>query len=156
MPQTPYAPPTARVSDPPEPSKRPLSVQRAATCLWASAGVTALLTILQGVGIVVTPNVGITVVTGCLTVALLGWIAEQIRAGRVWARWLFLVIYVLGLVAILSVAVFAPQLFLSQTPVLQTSSVVQLAVQTIALVLMFNPESRQWFGRPHASTRNAL
>jgi len=88
---------------------------------------------------------------------LLAWVAEKIRGGRSWARWLFLVVYVLGSLSVAAVAVLAPQLFLSQPMLLRGSGVVQFALQTIALVLMFSPTSRHWFGRTHATdTPSAL
>jgi hypothetical protein len=125
-------------------------VLRAAKSLWASAAVAAVLTLLQLVGVIATDNIGATAVIGCLTVALLGLMAEKTRAGRGWARWLFLIIYILGSLGFIATVVLAPQVFLAQPALLQGSAVVQFALQTAALAFMFSPSSRQWFRPAHA------
>ena len=115
MAKTPYDPPTARVSDPSEPyGVRPLSVGRAVICLWASAGITGAGTVLQLVGVIPTADLTATIVIGLTTFALLAFVAEKIRAGRGWVRWLFLVIYILGSFGFIATMLFLPQVFLAQ------------------------------------------
>jgi hypothetical protein len=118
--------------------------------LWISAAITGLLTALHLFGVMPTSDLGATVAIGLTTFALMGFIAEKIRAGRGWARWLFLVLYVVGLFGFIVSALFAPQGFFSQPVVLQGSAVAQLALQTAALVLLFSRDSREWFRTAHA------
>jgi hypothetical protein len=153
MPQTPYTPPEARVSDPLEQYQpKPLSVRRAAMCLWTSAALIGVLTTLQLVGAVSTADLGATAGIGLTTFALLGFVAEKIRAGRGWARWLFLVIYVVGSLGFMALVLFAPQIVLAQPVMWQASNTMQFALQTAALAFMFTRASREWFKTPHAAT----
>jgi len=153
MSQTPYAPPTARVSEPPEVlHPKPTSVRRAVVCLWISVALTAALTAFQLVGVVATAEIVQIAVTGVVTAGLLALIAAKLAAGRGWARWLFMALYVFGSLMFVISVLLVPQVFLSTPALLQASAVVQFALQTAALVLMFTHASRQWFKAPHAES----
>ena len=132
-------------------SHRPQSIQRAVTCLWLSAGLVVLATGATWVRLLNIPDsVGRSVlvvfgtVTGLLTIALLALVAVKLGAGRAWPRWLFAVVYILGLFLFAVPLIRTPQFFLSLSIVEQASGAVQLGLQTAALVLMFASTSSQW------------
>ena len=152
MAQTPYAPPAARVSDPPEArGPVPASLRRAARFLWASFVLSVALAGLYLVDAVPSGNSTVDSVTTIVTAALIALIAVKVGAGRNWARWLFLVIYILGSVMFGVVLIVMPQAFLSMPGLLQVSALAQFTVQTCALVLMFTRPSRRWFQAPRAA-----
>ena len=142
MSETPYAPPTARVADPdaPRPPK-PTSVRRAAVCLWISVAVTVVSAVFHA-SILTSADV----VTLAITAGLLALVAAKVSAGRSWARWLFLVVWILGALSGVAVVVLAPQAFLAWPGTVQAIAVLQFAIQTSALVLLFTRASREWFG----------
>ena len=151
MSETPYSPPRARVSDPLEERQpRPLSVTRAAMFLWISAAGTGLLTVLQLIGVIPTDNLGATAAIGLVSFAVLGFIAEKLRTGRGWVRWLFLAIYVFGSLGFVASLILASEAFFSQPLLLQGSAAIQLALQTAALVFMFQRASATWFRQASA------
>jgi hypothetical protein len=152
MANSPYAPPAARVSDPLElRGPRPLSVRRAAQFLWASFVLSVASGMLYLAGALPTPNLTADVVTTISTAGLIALIAAKVGAGRSWARWLFVAIYVLGSMMFAVILTFTPQAFLSLPALGQVLGLVQFGLQTCALVLMFSRASRQWFNIPHAT-----
>ena len=148
MTRTPYAPPAARVSDPPQVrGPTPPSVRRAAQFLWASFVLAAALGVLHLAGAVPSANSTVDAITAMVSAALIALIAAKVGAGRNWARWLYVAIYLLGSAMSVVLLIFMPQAFLSLPGPLQASALVQLLLQTCALVLMFTPASRRWFGK---------
>ena len=129
----------------PTSGNKPKSVQWAVVCLWVSVGLVSVLTVDSWVGLVGIPRGIASTVTNLLTLALLALVAIKLGAGRGWARWLFAVVYVLGSLMFVVSLLLAPQVFRSLPTVLQGSGIVQFALQTAALVLMFTEASRQWF-----------
>ncbi len=126
-------------------SSKPKSMQHAVTCLWLSTGLAAAMTVLYVVGVIATDSVVLTAVTGVITVAILALVAAKVSSARGWARWLFLVLYVLGsFISVLGV-LLAPQVFFALPALSQGSTVLQFLLQTVALVLMFTKASRDWF-----------
>ena len=118
----------------------------AAVCLWISAGVAVIGTGAYLIGLLESPDILNTTIVGLVTAALLGLIAAKIDAGRNWARWLFVVVYVFGsLYTSFVLLLLAPQAFRSLPLVMQGSALVQFVLQTTALVLLFTSASRQWF-----------
>jgi hypothetical protein len=158
MAQTPYAPPRARVSDSPEArGPKPASVRRAVQLLWISAVLSAALAGLYLVGAVPSVNYVVDAVTAAITSAVTALIAWKIGSGRNWARWLFVVIFILGSLMFVALLMFVPQAFLSLPGLLQASAVVQFGLQTSALILMFMGASGQWFrARPVAISPSAV
>ena len=132
---------------------RPASIQRAAICLWISAGLALLVTLAQVTGFVQTAgaSVGLTAVTGLGTAGLLALMAAKISVGRSWARWLFVVIYVLGSLTSAVLVLAAPAVFRALPTVLQVSMILQTLLQTAALVLIFTSTSRHWFKSGHGA-----
>ena len=126
-------------------NSKPQSIQRAVTCLWVSANLVALFTVLSWTGALCIPSgVGPTL-SNLLVFLYFAWIAIKVSAGRNWARWLFAVMYVLGTIMFFVSLLLAPQVFRSMPTVLQGASVVQFALQAVALVLLFIGTSSQWF-----------
>jgi hypothetical protein len=123
----------------------PASLRAAIVCLWLSVAIVAALTLASWANILGLPNTPSLTVNNLLTLALLVLIAIKITAQRGWARWLFAVVYVLGSLATLYLAVFVPQSFGNLPAMLQVTGLVQLALQTAAMVLIFVPPSRRWF-----------
>ncbi len=72
------------------------------------------------------------------------------RRGAHWARWLFVVIYALGSAGFSVLFIVMPQEFLSLPIVMQACGLIQVVLQTCALILMFSRASRQWFNAPYA------
>jgi glucan phosphoethanolaminetransferase (alkaline phosphatase superfamily) len=127
------------------PDQAPQAVRAAVACLWLSAAIVAVVTLAvwaQLGGVANTPSL---MVNNLLTLALLALIAFQISTGRGWARWLLAVLYVLGTAATLYLLLFVPASFRTQPTLLQATGLVQLALQTAAMVLVFLPASGQWF-----------
>ena len=152
MPRSPYAAPTARISDPPQVrGPTPTSARRAAQFLWVSFVLSVALGALYLVGAVPSANLTVDVATTFVTAALIALIAAKVGAGRNWARWLFVLIYILGSAGFSVLFIVMPQEFLSLPRLLQLSGLVQIILQTCALILMFTRASRQWFKAPYAA-----
>ena len=151
MSETPYAPPTARVADPqtPRPPK-PKSVERAVICLWISVGITAVSAALHA-----SILTGADVATLAITAALLALVAAKSAAGRGWARWLFLVVWLLGSASGIALVVLAPHAFLAWPRTVQAVAILQFAIQSAALVLLFTHASREWFSMPAATSASS-
>ena len=94
-------------------------------------------------------GVGLTAVIGLTTAGLLALIAATTNAGRGWARWLFVVLYGIGTLTSIVLAVVAPAMFLALPTILKTNIIVQFVLQTTALVFMFTGASRHWFKSKH-------
>jgi hypothetical protein len=147
MAETPYAPPTARVGDPPEPgpTQKPATVRRGIACLWISVALNLVLVLLEIAGLTSSTELAVAVATTAFSVAILSLIAVKANAGRNWARWLFAVIFVLGMLAFGISIILAPAQFAALAVTEQISAIAQFAVQTAALVLLFLPASSDWF-----------
>jgi hypothetical protein len=124
---------------------QPTALRAAVVCLWLSVGIVALLTLASWASVLGLSNTPSLTVNNLLTLALLVLIALKIDAGRGWARWLFAAVYVLGTLMTLYLALFVPQSFRSMPVTLQITGLVQLALQSAAMVLIFIQPSRQWF-----------
>ena len=125
--------------------QKPSSVRQSVDCLWLSAGIAAVLALLQLAGVLPTPDLKAAVATGLITIALLALVCVKVGAGRNWARWFFVGIYVLGSVSFAVSALLWTQAFLSLPPLLKFSAIGQFALQTAALVLMFTKPANAWF-----------
>jgi len=148
MSETPYAPPGAKVADPEAPRPvRPISVYRAVVCLWVSAAV-AIVSLILHAKIVTTADV----VIACISAALLALVAAKVGAGRRWARWLFVAVWILGSFSGMVMLALAPQAFLALPSTVQAIGVLQFALQTGALVLLFTRPSREWFSASDAAS----
>lgn len=135
-------------------TSRPVSIDRAALCLWIATALVLLVMTAQLLGWVslVGSTPGMTAGVGLVSAALLGFVAASVSARRSWVRWLFAVIYVLGTLGTVALVVITPEVFRALPPVLQANMIAQFTLQTIALVLMFTTASRQWLATRHAET----
>jgi glucan phosphoethanolaminetransferase (alkaline phosphatase superfamily) len=127
----------------------PPSVRTALLCLWLSTAILALLTVAAWANVLALPNTPSVTLNNLLTLAFMLLVIIKLAAGRGWARWVFAAVYFLGSAVTLYLSVFEPQIFRNQTLVLQATGLVQLALQTAAMVLLLLPASRQWF-RAHS------
>ena len=127
-----------------DPANKPDSVRRAVLCLWLSVGLVLFLTVAAFFAPLGIPHDGVTTVTNLASAALLAWVAVKLDAGRGWAQWLFAAIYVLGLSTFVVSMLLSPETFRSLPILLQASGIVQLALQTAALVFMFTATSQRW------------
>lgn len=123
----------------------PPSVRAALVCLWLSTAILALLTIAAWANVLALPNTPSVTVNNLLTLAFMLLVIIKLAAGQGWVRWVFAVVYFLGSAVTLYLSIFEPQIFRNQPLVLQATGLVQLALQTAAMVLLLLPASRQWF-----------
>ncbi len=123
----------------------PPSLRTALACLWLSTGILALLTIAAWANVLALPNSASVTVNNLLTLVFMLLVIVKLAAGRGWARWVFAVVYFLGSAVTVYLSVFEPQIFRNQPLALQATGLVQLALQTVAMVLLLMPASRQWF-----------
>ena len=79
----------------------------------------------------------------------------MVNARRNWARWIFVVLTVIGSLMYAFVAVMMPQALLAQPKILQASEVLQFALQITAVVLMFTSASRHWFSTSNVATASS-
>jgi uncharacterized membrane protein len=95
----------------------------------------------------------VSIFTIVITIAvMLGLVFLIARVRQNWARWVFAVLFVLGLPFV----VLKLPADLSANPTAGALSVVQLVMQVTALVLIFVPSARPWFAkRVDARTRQA-
>ena len=78
------------------------------------------------------------------TVAVYSFLAYKIYQGRSWARWVFAVLWILGMLG-LSVLSFAPQVARQIPWTAWVMTGIQTVIQLTALVLLFVPVSSRWF-----------
>ena len=156
MATTPYAPPGARVGDPVEKiTEKPQAIRLAVLLLWISVGLAVAVTawrmpaylqmIRSGVMAPVYLFVQLTwVAVSCGLVIL---VAFMVAAGRDWARWIYVLLYVLGTFITAGPLAFIPNLiqYLQTAPISAASMLLQPVLQTVALVAMFVRPSREWF-----------
>ena len=126
-------------------SRPPNLVIAAERLLLLSAAITVFFTVTTYAGLLSPKTSGMAVISNFTTAGLLVLCALKIGDGRNWARWLLLALFVLGSLVLPLAIIFAPQM-LRATPTLFTVvGVIQFAIQTAALVLVFLPRSRPWF-----------
>ena len=139
-----------------DPGNKPNSVRRAVLCLWISVGLVLFLTVAAFFAPLGIPHDAVGTLTNLASAALLALVAVKLDAGRGWAQWLFAAIYVLGLSTFVASMLLSPETFRSLPILLQASGIVQLALQTAALIFMFTGTSQRWLrpspDKPHPST----
>jgi len=123
----------------------PVSVRRAAACLWASAALALVLTAAQVVWVVKPGDVGVTIGIGVGTAGLLALFAAKISAGRGWARWTYTFIYTFGTLASVVLLLVIPGALRAYPALLLVGTLAQFVLQTTAVVLIFTNASRSWF-----------
>jgi hypothetical protein len=123
---------------------KPKTVHLAVVCLAISSTCAALLAVALGTGLLHPPS-GASNFANVLGVAILALATWKIAAGRGWARWLFVIVYALGVLAGGIMFLVRPEPFLAWSMAMVASSLIQTALQTAALAFLFTPSSREWF-----------
>jgi hypothetical protein len=136
---------------PESPLSRPRTVQRAvlylaASAIWATVMLGALWVRL------IPPPPGSSNVVNVISVLVLALATWKIASGRGWARWLFIVMYVLGSLGGALTSLLRPELFRVLPSMMIASAVIQLVLQTIAVALLFMRGSREWFRRDRSES----
>lgn len=134
-----------RDSTPPSFVTPPSIVIAAERLLSLSAVMTALITIAAYRGFLPLTIPGVAVVANVITAALVALCAVNIGVGRNWARWLMLVLFVLGIVILMLAVSIEPQVLQLMPTLLIVVGLIQCLIQLLALVLVFMPASRVWF-----------
>jgi hypothetical protein len=129
----------------------PQNVNRAVNLLYASAVLIVLFMIASWLGWLNLPLSGAAIASGIVTMALLALTANRIANRRNWARWLFAVIYALGLLTILSPSLWK---LMSLSGVVTT--LLQTALQTAALIFVFTTSANTWFRSRTVSDQSAV
>lgn len=153
---TPYAPPVARVGDPAERiTEKPQSIRLAVLFLWISMGLAVAMQALRlpgylqmmRSGAMMPADLAAQIGGTAISCALVVLVAVKIGAGRGWARWIYLALYMLGMAMTVLTLAMMPRMFqyLSAAPIAAASIALQTVLQTTALAAMFVRPSRQWF-----------
>jgi hypothetical protein len=106
----------------------------------------AVLVAVEWKGLVASPP-GTSNAANVITLVFMAFVTWKIAAGRGWARWLFVVVYVLGCLMGSIAFLLRPEVFRVLPPVAIASSLIQLVVQTVAVALLFLRSTREWFKR---------
>lgn len=139
--RNPFEPPQANVSDPTlSPIERPAPVDRA---FWLTIGSGAL-----GLVNYLIPGLQVSPLTMVFTLAWVIGFAFLLRAGQNWARIVFLIVFVLGCLAVL----LAIPTFLQFGLVRVAIMGVQTALQGYVIWLVFSLPGSSWFRRSRAVT----
>jgi hypothetical protein len=134
----------------------PRGINLAAQFLYASAILVLVLTLVVWIGWLTFPLNGQVLVTNLLTAALLAFTANRIRKRKKWARWLFAAFYTIGTLLGIVAMLLSPELWQLLAPAAILSTLVQTALQTAALVLVFTPSANSWFRFQSTSEGSAV
>ncbi len=142
----PYKPPDSRLDRPARAiaPDRPRSAAIAVRLLYAAVVASILTMVVQGFPRPPGQPNWFGPVVGAATVAVNGGIYFAIGRRQRWARLLFTVLFVAGLVPTWVVRHEIARLF-SEAPIYAVNMAFQTLVQLIAIVLLFTPESNAWF-----------
>lgn len=125
---------------------KPAIIHFAIGLLWASLAVAAVKVALDWANFVSRGSVAFTVCLMILTFALIGFFVVKIGQGKNWARIVFVVIFVLGVVP----AIFTWRSEFARSPLLGILSIVQDALQATALYFIFTSPGKEWFRKVQA------
>lgn len=133
--------------------KKPKQVQLAILCIWASLPLLFLYCIFE----YFTQRSDadsleqiISLIVSMFSIIVYAWLALKIASRRNWARWVFAIICILGMLSLLGFA-FLEDSFSNMGPVEKASLAIQCALNVTALLLLFAPSSNDWFGTKHAN-----
>lgn len=148
MERNPYAPPVSPVADPTEVrGERPKEVTLAVKLLWFSLLLGVAGVFLQPLN-AKAPAQWLGVVIGAGVVfGIWAWIVSKIAKGRNWARILFLVLVILGLVVTVFVLPTAMAIYRAR-PLNGLISFINLVIEIITMYLLLTAPARAWFKRP--------
>lgn len=143
----PYAPPQAHVTDAPPDTgqefERPITVRVAAWLLWLSLAV-FVVSFLIRIKSAAFPagSLKMAIATTVLNVAVSLWLNLKIVAGRNWARIVWLVLFLIGV--LLTAALFLTVL---RKNIANPLLFLQGLVSMVTAVLLLTPSAGRWFRR---------
>ena len=148
-PHDPFQPPKAPLEVPVDKGPRPKRVKTGALLIATAAVLSFIVNAAMWAGLVRFPNSPqgtlTDIVSALVTLTLLGFLAWKIYAGRNWARLLFSVLVVLGVLGFVISVPFAPELMKTIPPSLWVTSTIQTGLQVVALFLVFTGDAPPWF-----------
>ena len=127
----------------------PSNVARFEQLMYLSLGIGIIVSVLQFSYFQSQANVGFILFIQAFVLALFVlfiWLIARRRAN--WARWTFLVIFLLGLIPYVPNAIE----LLQRNPVSGGLNLVQLVLQAVALYLVFTGNAVDWFKKSPQST----
>jgi hypothetical protein len=148
MERNPYAPPVSTVADSAEiRGERPKEVTLAVKLLWTSLLLGVAGMFLQPLN-ATAPAQWIGVIIGAGAVfAIWAWIVSKIAKGRNWARVLFLVLVILGLVVTVLVMPTAMAIYRAR-PLNGVISLINVVIEVVTMYLLLTAPARAWFKQP--------
>jgi hypothetical protein len=149
MERNPYAPPVSAVADPAEVrGARPKEVTQAVKLLWLSffLGIGGTFLFQRFDATSAAQWIGV-LLGGGLAFGFWAWVIAKIAKGRNWARILFLVLVILGLVATIFVMPTALALYKAQ-PLSGVLSLVNFVLEICTMYLLLTAPAREWFKQP--------
>jgi peptidoglycan/LPS O-acetylase OafA/YrhL len=126
----------------------PKFLQLALTCIWLSLAVLMLSALLPL--FFIKPDAEfqkeIVLLVGSITAFVIGaYLAVKIASRRNWARWIFSIICVLGVVALCGFVLIDGLDSFGWSLIDVVLAVIQYGLSISAIVLLFLPESNKWF-----------
>lgn len=144
----PYAPPQAPVADvqiaPEHAQRRPLNLVIAVRLLWISFGIGLISLPLKLFFAPIPMSAPLIVMAFSVAgiVALMNaWLIVKIASGRNWARIVWIVLYAIGVCAI----VMSPQFLAGNSLIVRLINVIQFLMQLVVVALLLTPTAVQWF-----------
>jgi hypothetical protein len=120
---------------------RPSQVSRAVVLLAASLLVGMVTSVLLRNYMPMPMGPGFTLLIQVFSIALMAFFIFMIWAGHNWARITYLVLFGLGMIAVVP----AVRLYFQYSPIVGALSLLQTLLQVIALVMLFTAPGREWF-----------
>jgi hypothetical protein len=123
------------------PADAPSVVRSAASLIYITAAIGVIRGILKWPETTRTASPGFAFVILVCVVGLVLWLATQVAGGRNWARIAYLVLFALG------VPFFAGPVLreMGYSPLSAMLAVIQVALQLLAVVMLFSRQAGHWF-----------
>ena len=130
---------------------RPVSVRQAVVILYASLGLGIVRSSLEAQQLSASAPLGFVFAVALCVLVLMALIVYLIGSGKSWARMVFLVLFLLGC----PLAVRPLLRSLEATPVSGILGLLQIVMQLLALVLLFQRSASNWFKAVKLANRTA-
>jgi hypothetical protein len=149
MDRNPYAPPVSPVADPTEvKGERPKEVTLAVRFLWLSVALGAVGMLMRQLKPSAPAQMFEWLIAAGVVFAIWAWIVTKIARGRNWARILFIVLAIVGLIVAAVSLPFTIQVYTAE-PLTGILSLVQLILEAATLYLLLTAPARAWFKQSH-------
>jgi hypothetical protein len=122
-------------------AQKPQPVVTAVNLLWASLAVGLVKMLMDFSNLSAVAPAAFTNFILIFTFALIGFLIFKISAGRNWARFTFLVMFIIGTLPILPIVMGE----FSRSAVVGALSLAQIGLQVYALLLLFTRPGSSWF-----------